>query len=343
MALWATSDITTDKLATLHRQVVTKEAINIAYQINPLFHFATGRADMEDGNYDRGQLNPKVEITRHGNKFEATMRQDTGTDTAVVDGAGEYANFALSDVNTFGAAVGEVTHFPFQDNMRVSDWLKMGKMATDKQRISFMVQKEREFLEKRERTMATGMASTNDQAAGTIGGYPFAIRSTGSYLGIDRTDGANANMLPAAYNAAIGALPLATIRGARTAARVKGAKNLIWVAGAVCYDFIMGRIETAMGINATTVHDKGKGQYGFDMMQYGNNIFVLDPYCPAQVVAGLDMDTWGILYDFPDGGTTTDWTRHPIHKSVMFRTGDWMGAFFTVAVQRNVQYAGVTS
>gem|GEM_PF-5688002 len=329
-------------LASLSANVITREAYDLSYQINPYLHHIMGKREPSERNYGWNYTAP-VDITLKGNKFEATMIQDTGTDTPVTQGSGEYAAAgALSYTNNMGAMVGDVTQIPFEDSMPVSHWIKIGDQKTDKQRVSMLVQQFKAFARRRERTLAQGTAANADQAAATIGGYSYALRDDNTYLTIDRTDVANANFKPAVYVASQTALPFQTIQNAQTLASIKGAMKHILLCGAAVYGYMQARAATAFGINGTVIQDADCVKWGFKHFMLGDMHFMLDPNTEAGALVGIDPATWGFKVDFPTE-CVKDWDRHPTLKAVMHRMGDYVVAHACIGVNRNFQFRGVTS
>ncbi len=285
MAIWDGGTLNTNALASMVTKYDSLNYEKIIVKRNALFYAMLGMS------YEGGIPVPnwnsliKKDYQVQGNNLTVRLLGELETYTTLAD-ANQYDAVSWdSNDNAVGAAQFAWTHYSKNFAVQDSDYdLIKGNEART---VNFSQEVMDRLIETRRDILGTAVNSTNDQARTTLGGWEYAIDSSGTYGTLTRA-GQNPNWSANETSLADGDGGLDDIDAMRADIDHDGGNPSLGLAPKVPYN----KLKQELRGYAQAVPTSWTMYEGGALIHYDGTTFALEDRCTATVVGMLDPSTF---------------------------------------------------
>ena len=182
MAIWDSSGLNTDALASAVNKWDDLNFVPAIVKRNALLYAMMGLSGVGDTEVPNWNGIFKKDFQVQGNNLNVRILGELESISTLADANQADAVSWNNNTNRLGAAVFAWTHYSHNEVVRDSEYdLIKGNEART---ASYMEDTMQALRYSRQDTIGTAINGTNDQARTTLGGWEFAVDSTGTYGGL---------------------------------------------------------------------------------------------------------------------------------------------------------------
>ena len=311
MALWAGLTLNTNETADIVNRLHSKKAELMVVKANPLLYAFFGKKD--NVNNRRMRVGKTRKIT--GKDIEVRLLGRLAAPAAISDGSDElttatvnYSNDNWASVTVALAHYGHVEGVPDSEYMRIR--------GDEAKTLSLLDDYYDKIMYGYEDVLSTALHSTTAPSRSAFGGWQVAVDSSTSYMGMTRSDAANADFRGIEEDGKT--LSLSELQRVKNTARLNRGNPTVGVAGNTEFT----RIQQIAQSYTHAVYKGDTSEFGADHVNLAGIDWLLDGDTSSAVLGMFDPSTWELVVNdepFTNTGLVFDFTKkagHIIHTTL---------------------------
>jgi hypothetical protein len=294
MSLWAGLTLNTSELANVVNRVHNRKAIPMVVKANPMLYGIFGKRDGVNNK------NLRIGKTRNitGKDVEVRLLGRLAAPTAISDGSDE---LTTATVNYSSDNVASVTvalaHYGHVEGVPDSEYMRF--RGSDSKTEDWVDEVYSKIMYGYEDVLSTALHSTTAPSRAAFGAWQVAVDSSTAYMGMTRSDSANADFRGLEYDAKV--ITIKEIQTRKNEARTNLGNPSVGVAG----NTLFTHIQT---LNQGYTHVIGSGDtsnFGWDHCVVSGIEWMLDPDTSDGILGAFDPQWWELIKNdepFTGGG-----------------------------------------
>lgn len=312
MALWAGLSLNTNETAMVVNRLHSKKSIPMVVKANPLLYAMFGKKDIVNNRSMRiGKTN---KIT--GKDVEVRLLGRLAAPAAISDGSDELTTATVNySSDNWASTTVALAHYGHVEGVPDSEYMRF--RGSESKTLNYLDELYDKIMYGYEDVLSTALHSTTAPSRAAFGGWQVAVDSSTAYMGMTRSDSANADFRGIEVGS-FGQVTLAKVQEQINNARTNLGRPSIGVAGNTLFSAIQQQIQPY----SQATFSRDASEFGSSGVILAGVEFLLDPDTSSGVIGIFDPQWWELVVNeepFTNSGLVFDFTKkagHILHTTL---------------------------